>query len=142
MQRQIQAKKDEISGIEDAVLESMEVVEKAKTDLPGRETRLKDERDRLADKEKELDVELDEMRNQLKDLEAEWQAKSQAVDPESLGRYETLRSSLGHTALVAVSPEGICQGCYTKVTSNVLNTALAGRSIDCNNCHRLIYLPD
>ena len=141
MQRQIEAKKGEISGIEDEVLESMEVVEKAKIDLPGREAKLKQERQLLAGKEEDLTAELDTMRKQMEDLEAEWQAKSEAVDSQALARYETLRSSLGHTALVAVSPEGICQGCYTKVTSNVLNTAVAGRSIDCNNCHRLIYLP-
>ena len=141
MQRQIEAKKGEISGIEDEVLESMDVVEKATIDLPGRQAKLKEERELLARKEEDLAAELELMRKQMEDLEAEWQAKSEAVDPQALERYETLRSSLGHTALVEVSPEGICQGCYTKVTSNILNTALAGRSIDCNNCHRLIYVP-
>jgi len=140
MQRQIEAKKGEISLIEDAVLESMEVVEKAKVDLPDRKARLDEERDRLTGKETELATELDELTKQMEALESDWQAKSHAVDPDALTRYQTLRSSLGHTALVAVSPEGICQGCYTKVTSNILNTALAGRSIDCNNCHRLIYM--
>lgn len=139
MQRQIEAKQGGVREIEDRILEGMEVVEKAKTDLPRREEKLKAEQGRLEAEEKKVDAELTSVKAELESLKAEFEEKSSAVDQEALELYLALRKTRGHTAFVEVTAAGICLGCHTKVTSNVLNTAMAGRLTTCNACHRLIY---
>ena len=102
MQRQIDAKKDGVREIEDRILESMEVVEKTKTDLPDREAKVKAERGRLADEQKKVDDELTEVRADLAALEGEFETQSKKVGEEALSQYMALRATRGHTALAAV----------------------------------------
>ncbi|MAG57413.1 MAG: hypothetical protein CMJ83_14065 [Planctomycetes bacterium] len=140
MQKQIAGKNTTITGIEDTVLESMEVVERAKTELPPREVKLAEQRTKLSEEETRVTSEVKDLEGELGKLESEWDQKATGVEAGLLERYRRLRADHGATALVPVSPEGICKGCYTKVTSNVLNTAVAGRLVECTSCYRMLFL--
>ena len=139
MQRQIEAKQAEIAEIEEGVLESMEVVDQARVDLPGRETRVNEEKARLDAERKKLEEEMSDLEAKLTSLDSDWTQRSSDLDSGALDQYRQARDRLGHTALVMVSPEGICGGCHTRVTKNILNGALAGHIVSCNNCGRLLY---
>jgi predicted nucleic acid-binding Zn-ribbon protein len=141
MLRQIATRKATVLELEEKVLEGMEVVEGARHRIPEKEARLKAEKATLGEEEKRVAKEMADMTAQLAVFEVRWNERSAHVEDSVLRQYRHLRERFEGTALSGVSPDGVCDGCHTRVTSNVLNQALAGHLVDCNNCHRMLYLP-
>lgn len=140
MQRQIAAKKDEIGDLEEKVLEGMEVLDKAREDVPGREDELKQRQAELEGARKEVADTVAEIEAKISTLEGRWEEQSGAVSKDLLRRYVELRGRYQDKAMVELTPEGICQGCYMSVTSQDLNSALAGHAAECRNCQRIMWV--
>ena len=100
----------------------------------------------------EFDKRIAEVKAELAEANADRAEKAKAVDdPQFMLYYERLRSrgSLGWPAVVALTPDGVCDGCHLQqppsvsqlVDQNAKNAAKGGkmRIIACNMCGRMLY---
>ena len=100
----------------------------------------------------EYDARIAEVKAELDKANEERAAKAKLVDdPQFMLYYERLRSrgTLGWPAVVALTPDGVCDGCHLQqppsvsqlVDQNAKNAAKGGkmRIIACNMCGRMLY---
>lgn len=140
MQKQIEGKREEILGLEDRILEAMEVVEGAKGQVPGRKAEIEAKRLLLDQALTALEVEMKRLGAELTSEQARRAELAAGIPEDILRIYNSQLDRYKKDAVAAVNSEGICQGCHTKTTSQVANMAMAGHVIQCNNCERLLYM--
>ena len=109
-----------------------------------------------------------ELEQQLKEIELEYHKEREKVDAEMKGlkeRVEALKQARQEfrnfedktllemyqqvqregdgLAIVSVTDEGACEGCYVEVAKNTINQLMNGNSIvTCPRCGRILYIPD
>ena len=139
MQSQIKRKQEEMSGIEDRILEAMEVVENARGGIPDKKKHLEAMKAELEAAKVDVAKKVAEAEVAVKRLDAEWLEAAKAVPAEVLEVYKAQLKRYGRDAMAGLTSDGNCQGCYTRVTGQVANEAAAGHLVQCNNCERVIY---
>lgn len=130
---------EEISGLEDKEIELMEQAEEQKTALASA-------REKLAENEKDVADEIEdlgELKKKLEgDLAAEFDTRSllaKEVDEDLLDIYERLFQAKNGVAVVGLVDE-VCQGCHMKVVkSTVVDTKAENKVAFCENCGRILY---
>lgn len=140
MQKQIETKKAEISGIEDRILEAMELCEGARKALPPKEALVKQRQKEIQVRSDRVTAEVEAAKVKLVALEAEWQVKAKGIEPDRLPQYKLLRDRHRGTAVAEVSLEGICQGCFLSQTTHRLNMAMTGEIVPCGSCERFLWV--
>ena len=77
---------------------------------------------------------------ELMALETERNKAVSQIEPNSISIYESLRNSKTGYAVAAVE-KGMCQGCrLTLSTTQLQKTRNAQKIVQCNSCHRILYL--
>jgi predicted nucleic acid-binding Zn-ribbon protein len=130
----------DISGLEDQEMELMEKAEQLKAATAAAQAG-------LSASQKSVDVELEQIAERIKNLEAqvkEVQASrdslAAAVDEDLLEMYGRIWKSRGDSAVVSVEGN-VCRGCNMKVAPAVLMGIKADKVLtNCSNCGRLVYL--
>ncbi len=88
----------------------------------------------------ELNQLIKHLTGQLGEYESQRNKLSQGVDPASLQRYETLRTSKKGVAVVKVE-RGLCQGCQMSLPTHLQQQVRNGRKqVNCSSCGRLLFL--
>jgi predicted nucleic acid-binding Zn-ribbon protein len=136
---EIEFMKQEISDIEESVLELLEDVETTTADL--------DEiRKRVSEAESESEEKLGELRTRLAELEDDIAVKkderlriSMRVEKPLLTRYDRILTSKGDCALAHVT-DGACSGCYKSLPpQTILEVKRARGFVECDGCGRILY---
>ena len=138
----LQQESDELkkrrSGFEDKSLELMDqldmlrkTIENSKDELAKLETQWKAQ-------QKQLVVELLQLKAAETVLESNRKQLSSLFDAETLATYQELRKRKG--LAVAKVEQGICQGCRITLPNTDLQRAKGGGVVRCSSCGRIIFL--
>jgi predicted nucleic acid-binding Zn-ribbon protein len=134
-----------ITRLEDEALELMGKVETQESDLKSLEAdvaRLNAEADALT---RELESRAVEERTRLGELEAAIVAAEAIIPEEQRDQYRRVIKQRGADAMAAVDVDfkthaGSCHGCYTSLTTQMVNDLLGGETLTfCRSCGRILY---
>lgn len=137
--KEIEHCKSLISETEDKLLEVMEEIEEAQSQV---ET-AKKQADDLADNVKK-EISESENRHQyltqtLNEYKRERAEQAKVIDEKVLKTYERLFQRKAGTVLVGIE-RGMCGGCHMKLTTSAVIVAKGNQEIStCPNCGRLLY---
>jgi predicted nucleic acid-binding Zn-ribbon protein len=140
-QREIEQRRESVTGREGEITKLVEAVDAKKKLLADRATDVQTLKDSI---QKDGDVaraRMAELEGKIATLRAERDALAASVKPEMLKRYSTIRMRRG-LAVVSVR-NGTCQGCNMNIPPQLYNTLQRGQTIEtCPSCHRIIYWED
>ncbi len=135
--------KEEISRLEDRILELMEQSDQAQKEIAAR-SREAQETQKLVDARlAELGKREAEFKREIESLEASRVGLATAVGETARARYERLFRSKGNSVIVGIE-RGVCGGCHMTLQRQVVVSCQADQEIvACPNCGRMLYFtPD
>jgi uncharacterized protein len=136
--REIDNKRRNKSEREEEVLKVMEVLERFRTDLAGREQDLAKLREHVATEEHRVAAELAELQSEIANRSMGRDEVIAGIDPMIRKRYERTMERRGLGIVPVVN--GVCQGCHMSVPPQLNNMLARFDSIEtCPRCHRLLY---
>jgi len=142
LSHEVDIERQRISKLEDQALANMDALDEASAALKAAESRLA-ERDRSWKEEQAaLQAENDELSGRIASLSSQRAEIAASVEPAEMKSYELLRRSRGGLAVVPVEQRS-CQGCRIALTPNVVQRARSGQElVTCQNCGRILYIPN
>jgi predicted nucleic acid-binding Zn-ribbon protein len=140
-QREIEQRRESLTGREAEIGKLVEAIDAKKKLLADRANDVQALRDSI-----EKDVEaargrMNELEGKIAELRKERSALATGIKPDVMKRYSTIRMRRG-LAVVSVRG-GTCQGCNMNIPPQLYNQLQRGLSIEtCPSCHRIIYWED
>ncbi len=142
MLKEIEGSKADSSVLEDEIIKSMDELdllnkekEKESEVLKERENNLKQEKNKIDSRGKQIEIELN-------DLEFKRSQIAKDVDKSILVKYEKILKNKDGLAIVPVRNNS-CLGCFMNVTAQVINEIkMSERIVHCEMCARILYLED
>ncbi|WP_165069709.1 zinc ribbon domain-containing protein [Paludisphaera rhizosphaerae] len=142
LQNQIAHDKTAMGKYEDEVLQGFEVVEQKKAELAKAEAEVKAFADEVAALKKTIDDQAVAQKTQLTELETGIVTAEDSIPADQREQYRRVVRQLGADALAPVEA-GACLGCYTAVTTQMLNELINRDTLTfCKSCGRLLYMAD
>ena len=140
-QREIEQRRESLTGREGEIAKLVEAVEAKKKLLGDRTSDVQALKDSLQKDNDAARARMSELEGKIAALRAERDALAAGIKPEVLKRYGTIRMRRG-LAVVSVR-NGTCQGCNMNIPPQLYNTLQRGQTIEtCPSCHRIIYWED
>ena len=135
---EIDAVKQEISGLEEQELVLMEEIEGARSRLAAKQQALVAEQTLVNDDIKRLDERAAQLGQEARELMTGREAAAREVEALWLTRYESVFKRKDQ-ALVPLK-DGFCGGCHMKLPPSVAHDRRRGDvMVTCNFCGRLVY---
>jgi hypothetical protein len=138
----LQQESDELkkrrSGFEDKSLELMDQLELLRNTIGSSQDELAKLETQWKAQQKQLVVELLQLKAAQAVLESNRKQLSSLFDAETLATYQELRKRKG--LAVAKVEQGICQGCRITLPNTDLQRAKGGGVVRCSSCGRIIFL--
>lgn len=142
MGHEIQRYEDEIRKLEDQELELMEQGDKLKVEVSTEEKKAAATKDSITRQMNDLGEKSKALEARLGELSKERAGLAEKMDEDLLDRFERLFVSKGDSAIVAVE-HGFCTGCHMRLTTATVNAAEAGKEIvNCEQCGRILFVPN
>lgn len=131
--------KTAISKLDDQQLELMEQADEAQKKTGAADEAAR-EAIKLVESQKALLNEREQtLKNQLTELESNYDGLTAAVDPSVLNRYQRIRKQKGDSCVVGVE-RSVCGGCHMKLPAQVVISCQQQQEIvSCPNCGRILY---
>jgi predicted nucleic acid-binding Zn-ribbon protein len=140
-QREIEQRRESLTGREGEIAKLVEAVDAKKKLLSDRAGDVQTLRDSIAKDIEAANARVAELEASIAKQRAERNALAAGVKPEVLKRYGTIRMRRG-LAVVSVR-NGTCQGCNMNIPPQLYNTLQRGQTIEtCPSCNRIIYWED
>ncbi len=146
--REYQALKDQIAAddmansvLQDEILESLEKLDQFAAQVLDAEQKLIKANDELAKTELGVRDQQGLLSSDIKRLEVELREAERILPADFLEAYQRIVKSKGSDAMAQVEGES-CGGCSQLITANMFNSLLMSRVVCCQNCGRLLYLPE
>ena len=124
--------------LEDGVLEIMEQVEAATSNIATLGGELETLEAEWRRRQQELMAELAELKTLLVSLRKKREELTAGIDRDIVSFYEELRQQKG-TAVAGVE-QGICRGCRLSLSNAELQRARSGNLMQCSSCGRILFL--
>jgi predicted nucleic acid-binding Zn-ribbon protein len=141
MQKQIDGRRAGVGGVEDLILEAMEVLEEGRKAIPVEEERVARSTEELEKVRAAASAEIEKLEAEIGALEKQWEAAAAGLDPDARRLYEQQRNRHRGKAMAAVNDVGISDCCHIALVSQHLNEVMSGRVVQCPSCSRLLYFP-
>jgi uncharacterized protein len=142
MGHEIERYENEIKKIEDEELELMLQTDKLKAELGEEEKKATTTKESVSRQLVDLDEKSKTLESRLQDLTKEREDLGTKIDEDLLDRFDRLFESKGDAAVVALE-HNVCTGCHMKVTTATVAHAKAGKEIvSCEQCGRIVYVPE
>ncbi len=142
LKEQIAKMKEEVGHQEEEGLGCLAKVEQINEEMKRVKEEVDDAHKELAAAQKETAEEVGQIDVRLKELLAVREKAVKAVDAKYLTQYQRVLGRQRDRAIVPVEND-TCQGCFMSVTSQTINTLLAGSEVVlCKNCQRILYMPE
>jgi predicted nucleic acid-binding Zn-ribbon protein len=139
MVAEIEAFKQKISGHEDAVLQTMELMELRKQELQGRDRQVKEAEQKLAEGRRRIEAELAVLQDTLAGRRQTREEVVQQLERSVMDRYTRLLNSRKGLAVVAIK-NGTCQGCFLALPPQLVQEVRRNdRVLTCSHCQRILY---
>ena len=127
------------SKIEDRMLEILEKIDGAETELREKKQAFEIARLRVADEKADITKTAGEDRARLAVLQKDFQAVLDTVNPDVLKAFSSVRSRIGNLAIVKVE-DAVCGGCHMNIPPQMYNDLQRFESIMyCPQCQRIMY---
>ena len=140
-QREIEQRRESLTGREGEIAKLVEAVDAKKKLLSDRAADVQTLRDSIAKDNEAANARMAELGGNIAKLREERNALASGVKPEVLKRYGAIRMRRG-LAVVSVR-NGTCQGCNMNIPPQLYNTLQRGQTIEtCPSCNRIIYWED
>lgn len=124
--------------MEEKVLEIMEQVELATSELDSLSNELKAFEEEWHKEQQRLSAEIEQLKSSLSQLKNErWKALD-GIDTETIDCYKQLRKQKG--LAVARVEQGTCCGCRISLSTAELQRARGGSLVKCNSCGRILFI--
>ncbi|MBR2439153.1 MAG: hypothetical protein IKB25_03075 [Lentisphaeria bacterium] len=137
----ISAKEEEQSALETEALSLMDGVAPLQEKLASEEKRHASVVKNLREEVAELKEYAETLKQKYKETKSLRDAHEQSVNQNALEIYKRLMADKKGEALVPVT-DGSCGFCSLKLTPQTINNAKRGDITLCDNCSRMIYIPD
>lgn len=138
----LQSEGQSIQQTEEQILESMGRVETMTAQLAVREAEVKQAAEDAAKFVAEIQAQIDSGKAQLADMDARIVAAEEVIPEDERDRYRRNVKQRAADALAEVEGSA-CTGCYTTVTSQMMNELIAAQSlVFCKSCGRILYLAE
>jgi predicted nucleic acid-binding Zn-ribbon protein len=138
---EIEVASQNISKIEDAILQAMDGIESLGSKLAAVESETRKVED-TADKEiKALREELTGVERQLAACETHREELLSDLEPGAVQQYRRVLASRG-TATALIAEGATCARCHRAVPPEMVNRVIAGELLACQACQRILTLPD
>lgn len=142
LQNQIAHDRAAVSKIEDEILQGMEGIESRTAELAGLEADVQNFAQEVAKLKQEIESREAAHKAQLQELETAIAEAEVSIPEDDRERYRRVVRQFGADALAAVE-DGACHGCFTSVTTQMLNELINGLHLTfCKSCGRLLYLAE
>jgi predicted nucleic acid-binding Zn-ribbon protein len=126
---------------EEDLLETMVASEEAEAALSDAQAILQQVGEAWQAKQGELGDEQARLQSRKEELTERRASLVQAIGPQDMEEYESLRRRKGGRAVAAVE-DGICLGCrMSPPTSQVQHARSGDELVFCNNCGRILHVP-
>ena len=139
LQHEVTTLKTKRDQLENKALEIMDQVELAESSVSAANSEFKNLESELHKRQKQLSVEIDQLKGRLSDLKQKRQLLSDEIDPQALELYGKIRKQKEQA--VANVEQGICRGCRISLSSSELQRARSGNMVQCSSCGRILFLP-
>jgi hypothetical protein len=130
--------KGNLSGKDDVLLELMEKIDSAKTEIKKLQEIYKMAETDWQSRKVTLTGQADQLKEELAGLENKRQEILAVVEKETLTAYENIKSRKGQ-AVVRVE-QGRCLGCRVSLSISELQRVRGMSIVTCSNCGRILYL--
>lgn len=138
MEREITQTQEAKSALEDQILEQLDVIENAETELANAEATQRDGEVQRAADEKERSAREGTLNTSIATLEGRRAEQTGLVDAATLKLYERVRSSKSPAVMMLKTVN--CPGCHTALAPQTRNEIRRGEAlIPCLRCGRLLY---
>lgn len=140
LNNEIFAEESNVKELEEKEIKLMEDLEAHKTVLAERQAVLDADRESIADDIKLLEDRAGNLEEQLKEIQADREAKAAEVNEDWLSAYNRIMGNKKDAAVVAIQG-ATCTGCFMNVTPQTIHHARQLETItSCEYCGRLVYL--
>jgi predicted nucleic acid-binding Zn-ribbon protein len=142
LQNQIAHDNAAMSKTEDEILQSYEVIETQTVALAKLETEVKTFAQDVVAIQSDIESQASAHKAQLQELETAIVEAEISIPEDQRERYRRTVRQFGADALAACE-NGACLGCFTAVTTQMLNHLINGDQLMfCKSCGRLLYLAE
>ncbi len=139
LQNDLAALKRHKIALEDYQLETMITVENAETVVHKAQEELQAVRDRLAEQNRELNLEQESLNKEVERLNVERNAAITAIPSESIGLYDQLRQQKRGVAIATIS-DNSCNACGSRLSlAQIQSARSSGQMAQCPSCGRILY---
>jgi predicted nucleic acid-binding Zn-ribbon protein len=139
LQNQIAHENTTKSKVEEEILLAYDVIETKAADTKKNEDEVKRLAADVTGLQKELDEQVVAYKAQLEELEKSIVEAESLIPDDHRDKYRRIVARYGADAL-AVCENASCNGCYTTLTSQLINDLINGELTFCLSCGRLLYL--
>jgi predicted nucleic acid-binding Zn-ribbon protein len=124
--------------LEDDDLQTMEQVEALTADLAALDARLAELQKDWQQEQQQLNVEVDRLKQAIARLQDKRQQVLAGIDAATLERYNSLKKQKGWA--VSRIEQGTCRSCRISLSTAELQRARGQQIVECNSCHRILFL--
>jgi uncharacterized protein len=142
MINEIESRKADNSLLEEEIINLMDSIDKAKSNVEEEKEKFSQEAARIDSKLKEIQDQLDDIKSQITVLNTRRQELLPSIEPGLLREYERVLEARSGQALSEVK-NNACGGCYMQLPAQVINEIRMKQNIiRCENCQRILYISD
>jgi predicted nucleic acid-binding Zn-ribbon protein len=142
LQNQIAHDQAAMGKTEDEILHAYETIEAQTVALAKIEAEVKTFAQDVASLQQEIESQASAHQEQLQELESAIVSAETSIPDNDRERYRRTVRQFGADALAACD-DGACLGCFTAVTTQMLNHLINGDQLTfCKSCGRLLYLAE
>ena len=142
MQREIENLKADNSLLEEAILKTLDAIDRAGKDREAQQRKVAGEQQQLQTERQRIEQELAVIGERLAQLERQRHTLVPDVPGESLALYERVLSIRDGVALVPLLND-VCGGCHRRMPPQVVNEVyLKATLVTCENCNRILYFDE
>lgn len=142
MLKQIDDAKADASLIEDKILQSFDLIDKAKIDIENERNRLKKDESVFNEQKAAIETEIKAITAHIFELQEKRKQILPEVDPKLLAQYEKILQNRNGLAIVPVK-DNSCQGCNMFTPAQVLNLIkMYEYIVTCESCNRMLYIEE
>ncbi len=139
LQNDLAALKRHKITLEDNQLEAMITVENTESAVRKAQEELQAVRDRLAEQNRELNLEQESLKKEVERLNVERKATIAAIPPEAIGLYDQLRQQKRGVAIATIS-DNSCDACGSRLSLAQIQSARSSSQMaQCPSCGRILY---
>lgn len=142
LQEEIGHAEQEVSAVEDKILQQLEVAENRDEEIGHRKADMAEEKKRIDAELSEADAAEKKLKKARGEVEGAMQGLIEQVPADLLKKYQGIKSMRGGIGVAEILDE-TCLVCNTKVRpQHYVNTLNFSDVMQCENCKRIIFVSD